>query len=497
MRLIYIIIFLSLSLDIFTQVSTPISFTNSGTGYILSGNTVTINIDGTYDLTGSVIDKQIIVSSSCTLNFNSFSLINSGSLTPLIINANKKVKLFLKGESTLQDSSTNNNLGIIYLQNGATLTIAGTGTLTLNPNKSFAIYGLANTSLIVNDGANINISSTSTNIGGIHLGNSIKFNNAVFTNYCQKGRNNTMYAQGEIKIIKGNYNIISGRGKAIETKGNLYLGEENGNDTDLNINIDTHNDGIKAMKMKIYSGNFNINTGEDSINIDSENNVCNEDLRCSGNCPCSLLIKKGNLTLTSKGDGINANGDITLSGGNIIIIAYGDNISKPFVHDGLLTINGGNVIAAGASRKTRIIATRTQKAKIFRGSIKPGTNVEIIDKNSNNKIMKLTIPKVVQNIYFNFPQDFIVKLNNVKISKSKKSNSKNNNYKDYDDDYYYDDYYYDDYYDDYYYDDYYYDDYYYDFYDDYYDDYGGRRRHQTGRHLKLLKALLVLIIISI
>ena len=201
MRLIYIIIFLSLSLDIFTQVSTPISFTNSGTGYILSGNTVTINIDGTYDLTGSVIDKQIIVSSSCTLNFNSFSLINSGSLTPLIINANKKVKLFLKGESTLQDSSTNNNLGIIYLQNGATLTIAGTGTLTLNPNKSFAIYGLANTSLIVNDGANINISSTSTNIGGIYLGNSIIFNNAVFTNYCQKGRNNTMYAQGEIKII--------------------------------------------------------------------------------------------------------------------------------------------------------------------------------------------------------------------------------------------------------------------------------------------------------
>lgn len=51
--------------------------------------------------------------------------------------------------------------------------------------------------------------------------------------------------------------------------------------------------------------------------------------------------------MTSKDDGINANGDITLSGGNIIILAYGDNTSRPFVYGGLLIINGGNVIAAG------------------------------------------------------------------------------------------------------------------------------------------------------
>ena len=261
MRFIYIIIFLSLSLNIFGQVSTPISFTNSGTGYTLSDNIVTITVDGTYNLTGSVRDKQIIVSSSCTLNLNSFSLINSGTLTPVIINTNKKVELILTGESTLQDSSTNINSGIIYLQKEANLTISGTGTLDLNPNRSFAIYGLANTSLIVNDGANINIFSTSTNIGGIYLGNFIIFNNAVFSYSCKKGRNNTIYAQGEIKIIKGNYNIITRRGKAIETKGNLYLGEENGNDSDLNINIVTQSDGIKAMKKKINSGNFNINTG--------------------------------------------------------------------------------------------------------------------------------------------------------------------------------------------------------------------------------------------
>lgn len=261
MRLIYIIIFLSLSSNISSQASTPISFTNSGKGYTLSGNTVTITEDGKYDLTGSVTDKQIIVSSSCTLNLNSFSLINSGPLTPIIINVNKKVELILTSESTLQDSSTNINSGIIYLKSGVSLTISGIMTLNLNPNKSFAIYGLTSTSLIVNDGANIKISSNSTNIGGIYLINSIIFNNAVFTYSCKNGRNNTIFAKDEIRIIKGKYNIKSGLGKAIETKGVLYLGEENGNDSDLNMEIDTHSDGIKAMKMKIYSGNFNINTG--------------------------------------------------------------------------------------------------------------------------------------------------------------------------------------------------------------------------------------------
>jgi len=47
------------------------------------------------------------------------------------------------------------------LEHGATLTLSGTGGLTINPNKLMGINGTTSTSLIVNDGANINIESTS------------------------------------------------------------------------------------------------------------------------------------------------------------------------------------------------------------------------------------------------------------------------------------------------------------------------------------------------
>ena len=77
-------------------------------------------------------------------------------MTPIFISSGKEVNLVLTGESALTDSSSNENDGNIYLDKGATLTISGTGTLNINPNKLMAINGTESTSLTVNDGPTIN-----------------------------------------------------------------------------------------------------------------------------------------------------------------------------------------------------------------------------------------------------------------------------------------------------------------------------------------------------
>ena len=147
MKALYILLLSYLFL--LAQSSTTISFSSSGNGYTVSDNVVTISSDGTYDLTTTETNKKIIVASSCTLNLNSFSLINSGTLTPIVISSGKQVSLVLTGESTLTDSSTNENEGTIYLESSASLTISGTGTLNINPNKFMAINGTESTSLTV------------------------------------------------------------------------------------------------------------------------------------------------------------------------------------------------------------------------------------------------------------------------------------------------------------------------------------------------------------
>ena len=85
MKSIKIILFLALILSIKSDETIDFSSLSSGTGYTISGNTITISSDGTYTLKGTNTDKSIFVSSAAILILDSLSLASSGELTPLII----------------------------------------------------------------------------------------------------------------------------------------------------------------------------------------------------------------------------------------------------------------------------------------------------------------------------------------------------------------------------------------------------------------------------
>ena len=218
MKKTYIFLIIYFSLLIGVQSSTSISFSSNGEGYTVSDNIVTISNEGTYDLSGEQTDAKIIISASCTLNLNSFSIFNMGELTPIVISPNKEVNIVLKGESSLTDSSTNENNGTIYLQSGASLTISGTGSLDIYPNKFMAINGTNETSLTINDGVSITITSTSTDVGGIYLRKAITFNYAKLTYYIENGAHHAIDSEGNIKIVKGNYYLKSEMEKEFNQK---------------------------------------------------------------------------------------------------------------------------------------------------------------------------------------------------------------------------------------------------------------------------------------
>ena len=378
------IFFFSLS-----EIKSAIDFTASGTGYTVSGDVVTISGGGTYDLENSQTNKKIIVSKSCTLNMNTFSLKNSGSLTPILISASQTLTLVLTGKSTLEDSATNEFDGIIYLQKGASLIISGTGSLELTPNKLMAINGTDSTSLTVNDGATLNVRTFLSNGGGIYLRSSIIFNNARYT--CT-ARKNAIDSEGTIKLIKGQYSLTSETGKGIQSENELFFGEENGNEKDLYIVIKTNDKCIKAKKIVIYSGNLGIETVGEGIIVDS------------------LTYKGGFLGIISNGDGISANGDIKISGGLINIYSGTNSDVQPIEQNGLLEITGGTVLATGVSSMAKVTASTTQKEKIYRGRILAGGDL-IAKETGGNKITAITVPKTIYYLYFNHANDFVITLN--------------------------------------------------------------------------------------
>ena len=413
---IIFLIFFSLFITIIS--STSISFSSNGEGYTIEDDILTITGEGKYDLSTSETDKEILVKSSCTLKFNSFSLSNSGSLTPLLISSEKQVNLVLMGESTLIDSSNNEHEGTIYLESGATLTISGTGILNIKPNKLMAINGTDSTSLIVNDGPTINIESTSGYVGGIYLREAITFNNVIFKYSCSNGENHAIDSEGTIKLIKGTYDINSWEGKGIQSENYLYIGEENGNNDDLTLNIKTNNEGIEAKKIEIYSGNINIEAEEDGINAASSGTDCDEEtVHCSGNCACYINYKGGKMTLTSGEDGLDANGDITITGGEISIFASTDGADQPIDQDGLLSITGGTVLAAGSTQMGGVSAETTQIAKAYTGTINQGVTLVAKDS-SNNEIIKITTPKAANYLYFNHKSTFSITIDGTEVTLS-------------------------------------------------------------------------------
>lgn len=410
MRQKYVLIMIYLfSLSV---VKSAIDFSSSGTGYTVSGDVVTISGGGTYDLENSETNKKIIVSKSCTLNMNTFSLKNDGSLTPIIISESQTLTLILAGKSTLQDSASNEFDGVIYLQKGASLIISGTGNLELTPNKLMAINGTDSTSLTVNDGANLNIYSISSNGGGIYLRSSIIFNNAKLI---YNGRKNAIDSEGTIKLIKGGYSMTCESGKGIQSENELFIGEENGKIEDIYVAIKSNNIGIKAKKIETYSGRIAIESGGDGISVDSSGTDCDETVKCSGNCACSMTYKGGYLGIISNGDGIDSNGDIKISGGQMTIFSGISSDNKPIDQDGLLEITGGSVLAAGASSAGRVTAKTSQKAKIYTGRIFGGGDL-IASETSGSKIIAITVPKTIYYLYFNHGNDFVITLDGTQLN---------------------------------------------------------------------------------
>ena len=156
------------------------------------------------------------------------------------------------------------NDGVIYLKAGAELTIIGTGTLNIIPNKYMAINGTDSTFLTMESG-NIQITSSSK-VGGIYLRKGITFNGGTFSYNVESGIHHAIDTEGTITITKGTFNILSGNGKGLQAENNLFIGKEGNSDSDLIINIKTSDEGIEAKGIEIYSGTIMIEAGGDGIN---------------------------------------------------------------------------------------------------------------------------------------------------------------------------------------------------------------------------------------
>lgn len=210
-----------------------------------------------------------------------------------------------------------------------------------------------------------------------------------------------IHSDGDTTITGGEFEISTGD-DAIHANYYMTLGTENAQQAVPAFKVKSCYESIEAATINIYSGDYEMYCSDDIIN------AANADLR---GWTFQLNIYGGTFySSTSKGDGYDSNGNISLYGGTHVImsdIGLGEN-NEPLDCDGSLTLSGATVLAIGRAGMGVSYSSASTNAYVKFGSssgggfrpgqggtttssvsITPGSKVAVLDA-SGNVLMETT-----------------------------------------------------------------------------------------------------------
>jgi hypothetical protein len=317
------------------------SITFEGRGATVSGSIVTITSAGTYGVSGTLNDGQIIVETvdgeTVVLVLSGVDIACSTSAPIFVSNAEKTV-------ITLADGTDNYVTdGAAYVFEGAEdepnaavfskddLTINGNGSLTVNANYN---NGIASKDDLKITGGTITVNAVNDGI---------------------KGRDSIAVRDGTITVTAGGDGLQSNNDEDVEEG---YILIEGGT-----LNITAEKDGIQAeTRLKVSGGSITISSGGGSINGGSsgaewgargggfdprQDNAMqdNPDETTTGDSAKGLkagvdvTILDGTINIDSADDSIHSNDSLTIDGGVLVLASGDDGLHS----DSTLEINGGDV----------------------------------------------------------------------------------------------------------------------------------------------------------
>ena len=295
--------------DYTTANATLISLTNSSatakgkyTGYEIDGTDVSITAAGTYVFSGDCDNGSITVKkgvTGVTIVLNGLTLTNDDSAA-ITLNKTAEASLIAAAGTTntvadTEGSSDEN--AAVKVKSGASLSISGTGTLTVDGNAKNGIKGAAD--------AVITVAEVKLNINAADDG---------------------LSCDDELNITGGTLSITAG-GDAV--KASPDTGDtENPDTTSLGnvtisggtLTLNATENGIQADgDLTISGGTFHVKTNGGHTTA-----LTDDSASCKGfKAGKTLTVTGGTLTVDSADDALHAGTDVTISGGTLTL-ATGD-----------------------------------------------------------------------------------------------------------------------------------------------------------------------------
>lgn len=206
-----------------------------------------------------------------------------------------------------------------------------------------------------------------------------------------------LHSDGQMLVEGGDIQLLSGD-DAMHSDDLLQI-------TDGTIDIDCCYEGIESAKVEISGGDIDVVSYEDGINAADGTSTA----WGSYNSNCHIIISGGRVTVDcigSEGDGIDSNGTMLISGGEVYVAGSSSHSDAALDSDGGILVDGGYLFAVGQLGMVETPASNSAQYCVSfarSSSIAADTTLYLTDSDGEI-IMYFTTPRSCQSVILSCPE---------------------------------------------------------------------------------------------
>ena len=383
--------------------STKASGTGSD-GVSVDGDTVTISAAGTYRLSGSLSDGKVVVAAGkedvVRIILDNAS-ISSSTGSAIQVDESNETLLYLEDgtsnsvsdASTYADTAEDAANAAIYSM--ADLTIAGQGSLDVKGNYQDGI--VSKDGLVLASGQ-LTVTSADDGIKGKDyvalLGGHVDI---TATGDGIKSTNDTDADRGWLHQYGGQLNVSAGD-DGIKAEQLLTL--SGGAAT-----VAKSNEGLEAPTINLTGTTVNVTASDDGVNAtagSSENAAQGGGGAMDAAQDAHLNISGGKVTISAEGDGLDSNGDISITGGTTVVNGPTNGGNGALDSNGDISVDGGVLFAAGSDGMAEGLGETSKQSGVQASlgtTVDAGVAIHIVDS-SGSVVASFVTSKATANVVY-------------------------------------------------------------------------------------------------
>lgn len=360
---------------------------------IFSKQDLTLNGDGNLQIQSpaghGIVSKDDLVITGGQINVTAASHALDANDSVRINNAT--ITATASKDAIHAENADDTTKGYVYIENGTfSLTSQGDGVS-------------ASSSMQINNGSfNVTTSGTTStdtdSFKGFKSSDSLLISGGTFT-----------INSSDDAIHSNTSVIVNGGSFQIATKDDAFHADETLSVTGGAIEITESYEGLEALNVSVTGGDIKLVASDDGINAAGGNDSSGfggmhggdafgggmrpgrpggpggmgRTVETASSAGGSIHISGGSIYIRASGDGIDANGTISISGGYVVVCGPTSGDTAVLDYDTTASITGGTFIGTGAMQMAQTFSTSTQGVIAARGSGAANTKITLTDADGN------------------------------------------------------------------------------------------------------------------